>query len=113
MHNQTFKTHRDFLIWQFLELKAAEKGWVKEKQIADAIGIHPQYLSAIKRGLRSFGPVVIRRICQKLNATEKQIFSENSQPVDECDSLREQLKEWKKIAASWERQYYELKKRLD
>lgn len=114
MEDQTFKTHKDKLIWSFLESKAAENGWVKDKQIAAAIGIHPHYLSAIRRGLRSFGPVVIRRICQNLKVTEKQLFNKDESPApDDCADLREQLDEWKRIAASWQSAYYELKKRLE
>lgn len=101
----------DQKIWSRLQEIAAENNFETQEALAEYIGMHSHYLSAIKNGRRSFGPTWIRKICNKLKVTEEWLFTNKERRGDKEDekSMKEEIKKWKTIAENWERQYRELK----
>jgi transcriptional regulator with XRE-family HTH domain len=58
-----------------------EKG-LSARQIADALGIKPPYISDLERGKKGMTISTLEKICKVLNISLADFFQANIQPVD-------------------------------
>jgi DNA-binding Xre family transcriptional regulator len=110
-----FRTQLDENIWNRLKEVANDKNIETQKGIADLIGIHAHYLSAIKTGRRSFGPMWIRRICQRLEVSQEWLISKNNadssiSPDERMAEMKDMLNHWKALAEHWRARYEDLQR---
>nr|NIV73078.1 helix-turn-helix domain-containing protein [Calditrichia bacterium]NIW79822.1 helix-turn-helix domain-containing protein [Calditrichia bacterium] len=109
----------DRIIWDRLKEYAESQGMSKQRQLAEAIGVHSHHLSGIKNGRKRFGPILIRRICEKLEVSQEWLLSkgennaEKSAQTERSKDMKELLDQWKQLAHHWKAQYEELKERYD
>ena len=99
MKNPTPKTELDRNIWSWLEWLSKEKNFQSQEELADFVGIHSHYISALKTGRRSFGPTWIRRIAEKLGISKEALLlgrdGLGKAQTKKSPDLEEQLKQWK------------------